>query len=83
MGRLFILIVLVLVAVWLVRRALARLNEPEGGADKDGTAVRDELVRCVHCGLLLPRAEARQSAGAIYCSDEHARLGPTRGPGGR
>jgi uncharacterized protein len=36
-------------------------------------------VRCVHCGLLLPRNEARQSAGAIYCSEEHARLGPTRG----
>jgi uncharacterized protein len=83
MGRLFILIVLVLVAVWLVRRALARLNEPEGGSNRDSTAVRDELVRCAHCGLLLPRAEARQSAGAIYCSEEHARLGPTRGPGGR
>ena len=83
MGRLFILIVLVLAAVWLVRRALARLNEPEAGSKNDGTAVRDELVRCAHCGLLLPRAEARQSAGAIYCSEEHARLGPTRGPGGR
>ena len=83
MGRVFILIVLVLVAVWLVRRALARLNEPEAGAKKDGAAVRDELVRCAHCGLLLPRAEARQSAGALYCSEEHARLGPTRGPGGR
>jgi uncharacterized protein len=83
MGRLFILIVLVLVAVWLVRRALARINPPESGAPPDGTAVRDELVRCAHCGLLLPRAEARQSAGAIYCSEEHARLGPTPGAGGR
>ena len=83
MGRLFILIVLVLAAVWLVRRALARLNEPEAGSKNDGAGVRDELVRCAHCGLLLPRAEARQSAGAIYCSEEHARLGPTNGPGGR
>jgi uncharacterized protein len=82
MGRLLILIVLVVFAVWLVRRALARMNAPEGGAKKEGTAVRDELVRCAHCGLLLPRAEARQSAGAVYCSEEHARLGPTR-PGGR
>jgi uncharacterized protein len=83
MGRLFILIVLVLVAVWLVRRTLARMNEPDGRAKKDGTAAPEELVRCAHCGLLLPRAEARQSAGALYCTEEHARLGPTQGPGRR
>jgi hypothetical protein len=23
----------------------------------------------------LPRSEARQAAGALYCSEEHARLG--------
>jgi len=43
------------------------------------SAVSDELVRCAQCGLLLPRAEARQSEGTIYCSEEHARLGPARG----
>jgi hypothetical protein len=40
-------------------------------------------VRCVQCGVLLPRAEARMAAGALYCSDEHARLGPLGGPGKR
>ena len=70
-------------AVWLVRRTLARMNEPESGAKKEGAGVPDELVRCAHCGLLLPRAEARQSAGALYCGEEHARLGPTHGPGRR
>jgi uncharacterized protein len=34
-----------------------------------------ELVRCAHCGVHLPRPEAREAAGALYCSDEHARLG--------
>jgi hypothetical protein len=34
----------------------------------------------VQCGVLLPRAEARLSAGAIYCSEEHVRLGPAAGP---
>ncbi|HET7363357.1 MAG TPA: PP0621 family protein [Burkholderiales bacterium] len=76
MGRLLVLVMLVVVAAWLVRRALRRADMP--GAAEAGT-VSDELVRCAHCGLLLPRAEARESAGAIYCSDEHARLGPTRG----
>jgi len=30
----------------------------------------------------LPRAEARAAGEALYCSEEHARLGPTRGPQG-
>ena len=76
MGKLLVLILLVVVAAWLIRRALRRAAMP--GASETN-AVRDELVRCAHCGLLLPRAEARPSAGAIYCSEDHARLGPTRG----
>ena len=73
MGRLLTLIALVVIAAWLVRRALRRAAMPE--ASEAGPA-RDELVRCAQCGLLLPRAEARESAGASYCSEEHARLGP-------
>jgi uncharacterized protein len=68
MGRLLVLIVLVVLAVWLVRRALRK--DPPPGAVREG-----DLVRCAHCGMHLPRAEARQEAGALYCSDEHARLG--------
>ena len=73
MGRLLVLIALVLVAAWLIRRALRRAATHDA---PESSAVRDELVRCAHCGLLLPRAEARESAGALYCSEEHARLGP-------
>jgi uncharacterized protein len=70
-----ILILLIVLAVWLVRRALRRAT-PE--AKPPSTQTADELVRCVQCGVLLPRAEARISAGAVYCSEEHARLGPRR-----
>jgi uncharacterized protein len=76
MGRLLTLIALVLVAAWLVRRALRRAATPEAS---EAGAARD-----AQCGLLLPRAEARQAAGASYCSEEHARLGPApRAPRGR
>jgi len=76
MGRLLVLILLVVLAVWLIRRALRRAQQkgPTSAAPRGS----EELVRCAHCGLLLPRAEARQSGGAIYCSDEHSRLGPGR-----
>jgi uncharacterized protein len=76
MGRLLVLVLLVVIAVWLIRRALRRAEMPEAPQTK---AAPEELVRCAHCGLLLPRAEARQSEGVIYCSEEHARLGPARG----
>jgi uncharacterized protein len=70
MGRLLVLIVLIVLAVWLVRRALRRLRQDSPPAIKEG-----ELVRCAHCGVHLPRAEARQADGALYCSEDHARLG--------
>lgn len=73
MGRLILLALAVLVLVWLVRRALrARSRRPPPPA---------ELVSCAHCGVLLPRAEARSAPGdegAQYCCEEHARLGPRR-----
>ena len=85
MGRLLTLLLLVAVAVWLVRRALrgnARRSAPQGKPrDASSASSAEDLVRCAHCGLLLPRAEARGAAGEIYCGEEHARLGP--GPRGR
>ena len=62
----------IVLAVWLVRRALRAPAEP--GASPPPSQVSD-LVRCARCGLHLPRAEARESGGALFCSEEHARAG--------
>jgi len=75
MGRILTLILIVVVAAWLIRRALRRAAARDAPRAKPEP---QELVRCVQCGLLLPRAEAREVAGALYCSEEHARLGPAR-----
>jgi len=75
MGRLLTSAILVFVGVWLARRALARM---EGGDAPPPAKPAEDLVRCAHCGLLLPRAEARERTGAVYCTEEHARLGPRR-----
>ena len=75
MGRMIVLVLLVLVAVWAIRRALSRHSKadtPPPDADK----VVGELVRCAHCGVHLPRGEAREAGGLPYCGEEHARLGP-------
>jgi uncharacterized protein len=70
MLRLIVLVALVVLAVWLIRRAL-RGPQPKAKAPEQ----QGELVKCAHCGVHLPRAEARQTEGLLYCSEEHARLG--------
>ncbi len=77
MGRLIVIGLIVLVLVWLLRRAFAapRDDQPAG----EGGKQNGDLVSCAHCGVNLPRAEARSAGGRAYCSEEHWRLGPRDG----
>jgi uncharacterized protein len=73
MGRLIFILLVVAALVWLLRRAVG------GRSDRDA-ARSPELVRCARCGIYVPRGEATPaSGGLLYCSDEHARLGPHSG----
>lgn len=38
-----------------------------------GSAVED-MVKCAHCGVNLPRSEAILSGGDFFCTPEHKRL---------
>ena len=69
MGRLIVLILLVVLAVWLIRRAL-RATQP-----KERPPLQGDLVACARCGVHLPRSEARLADGKLFCGEEHARLG--------
>jgi uncharacterized protein len=75
-GKLLVLLLLVIAGVWLVKRALRNAARDDRSAPS--AKASEQLVRCAHCGLLLPRGEARQAGGAIYCSEEHSRLGSGR-----
>jgi len=77
MGRLILIGLVVLLLVWLLRRALAgprSAKPPEQTGEPKG-----DLVNCAHCGVNLPKAEARSAGGRHYCSEEHWRLGPRDG----
>ena len=80
MGRFVIIVLLVVVGIWLLRRALLRggWRKPSQSAEAPPPAKAGELVSCAHCGTHLPLAEARAVGDRLYCSDEHARLGPGR-----
>jgi len=75
--RVLVLILLAVIAFWLIRRALRRAALKNSAAPP--AAVEGELVSCAQCGMHLPRAEARLAGDRVYCSDEHARLGPRQG----
>jgi len=84
MGRLIVLGIVVVLVVWLLRRALAGPSaaKPPGPAGEP----QGDLVTCAHCSVNLPKAEAYAASGVLpsaggrfYCSEEHWRLGPRDG----
>lgn len=79
MGRFLFLVLLVVAIVWLARRAF---RSPDQRADAERKPpVEGDLVSCARCGMHLPRGEAREAQGALFCSEEHARLGRGGGAG--
>lgn len=66
-----LLLVLIGVLVYVVYRSANRVGR--GGAPAQPKQAED-MVRCVHCGVNLPRSEALLSQGAFFCGDEHRRL---------
>ena len=81
LGRIILIIVAVALVLWLLRRALAAGRPAQKDAQNPpaGDAKKDDLVACAHCGVNLPRSEARSAGGRHYCSEEHWRLGPRDG----
>jgi len=78
MARFLLFALAVYALVWLLKRSFAEPPDAQRGA-KPPSSSDGELVRCEHCGLHLPGAEAHERDGRRYCSAEHARLGPRGG----
>ena len=66
MGRLLVLILLVVLAVWLLRRAL-RGSRPTGQSQKPPLEQQD-LVRCARCGLAAMRHAGDESDVRWACA---------------
>ena len=76
MQKLFVFL-LILIAVWYVRRALAAAQESrEHRAERpapEASEVKSEMMReCSQCGVLVPESEGLVVDGQFYCSPEHA-----------
>lgn len=64
MSRLLLLIAIAVV-VYLLLKSYRR-NPPA-----QDQSVAEDMVRCVHCGVHLPKSESILSGGSFFCSIEH------------
>lgn len=64
MSRLLLLFAIVTVVYLLIRSF--RKNAPQ-----QDEAVAEDMVRCVHCGVHLPKGESIQAGGHFFCGAEH------------
>ncbi len=59
--------------VWGIFRSYQRsLNMPRTPSHDQPV---EDMVKCAHCGVNLPRSEAIYSGGVFYCTPEHRQLG--------
>jgi uncharacterized protein len=67
-GRVFFVLA-VIVVVFLLLRSYRR----QAPKQQDVSPVAEEMVRCVQCGVHLPKSESILAGGNFYCSDAHRR----------
>ena len=75
MSRLLFLVVAVVIVYWLLKSYRKQLpgkgapKESDRGEGASGQA--EDMVRCVHCGVHLPKHESILAGGKFYCSEAH------------
>ena len=71
MGRLFLVLVLLAVSLYVVKYLRTKLDNPQKHIKKD--TKNDKMVKCLHCGLHIPESEAIKQGDKAFCSLEHAK----------
>lgn len=74
MGKILLLLLIGL-AAYLLLKVYRRSLTPPPEPDEDKQV--ENMVKCAHCAVNLPRSEAIYSGGRFYCTDEHRQRGPT------
>jgi uncharacterized protein len=70
--KILLLIAIGFVVLAVIRTYQRSLNKPSApGRDP----IVEDMVKCAHCGVNLPRSEAIYSGGNFFCTPEHKQLG--------
>ncbi len=75
LGRILIIMGLVGIGLWLLKKLLGARNPPPS---ERGDSNQDKLIACAHCGTRLPATDALWKEGQGYCSMTHRNLGPKK-----
>jgi len=65
MSRLLLIIAIAAVIYLLIR---SYRKQPQ---QQDKTITAEDMVRCSHCGVHLPKGESVEADGQFFCSTEH------------
>ena len=83
-GRLFLILVLLAVSLYVVKYIRTKLDETQKRIDKESDYENNDsnttnqntkklMVKCQQCGLHIPEKEAIKQGDNIFCSLEHAK----------
>ncbi|MGK0272462.1 MAG: hypothetical protein ACI88H_003134 [Cocleimonas sp.] len=83
-GRLFLILVLLAVSLYVVKYIRTKLDETQKRIDKESDNENNDsnttnqntkklMVKCQQCGLHIPEKEAIKQGDNIFCSLEHAK----------
>ncbi len=71
MKTILLVVIGLLLAYWILKRYRRGLGD--GGETRPAPGAGEDMVRCAHCGVHLPRSESITTQGSFYCSAEHQR----------
>jgi uncharacterized protein len=68
MAKIILWIVIVFAVLFVLRLLNAEKGKRRARAAR-ASAMTDAMVRCVHCGVYLPRADAKPGPAGLTCGD--------------
>jgi len=77
LGKLVFFLIIAALVYWLIKARSSEETEnidektEEGAENNASPKALEEMVRCVRCGVHLPRSESVTSQGDFFCCNEH------------
>ncbi|MCW5619392.1 MAG: hypothetical protein KIS65_09310 [Nitrosomonas sp.] len=77
LGKLVFFLIIAALVYWLIKARAPEETENTDEETEESTEnntspkALEEMVRCVHCGVHLPRSESVTSQGEFFCCNEH------------
>ncbi len=72
MSRLLFILAVAAVVYWLVK-SYRTGNPGARPSDPAGPRPAEDMVRCIYCGVHLPKSESIMDGGKYYCCEAHRR----------